>query len=124
MPEFYAVIFGTGEEDAVGPAPAATREGAGVVGAIGSDVGVAGGIGGTSDGGVGGVSLSTGRAEGADAVAPAASLQQQQQEYVAGGAGVRSEELKGVALQERLVRLRETFAKEQCAVVLRQATGW
>eukprot|EP00903_Cladosiphon_okamuranus_P008955 g8569.t1 len=122
MPGFYAAIFGTGEEDAVGPAPAATREGAGVVG--GSDVGVAGGVVGTSDGGVGGMSLSMGRAEGAETVAPAASLQQQQQQYLAGGAGVRSEEVKGVALQARLMRLREAFAKEQCAAVLRQATGW
>lgn len=126
MPEFYAAIFGTGEEGAAEPPPAAAREGAGVVGATASsDVGVAGGVGdSSSEGDLGGRLLSEGRAERAEEAAPAASLQQQQQQHAAGGGGVRSEEVTGVALQERLVRLRETFAKEQCAAVLRQATGW
>lgn len=35
-----------------------------------------------------------------------------------------SEEVSGVALQERLVRLREAFVKEQCGVVLNRAVGW
>lgn len=123
MPEFYAAIFGTGEEDAVGPPSAAAKGGgAGVVGATGSNVGVASGVGVSSDGGVGGVQVSAGRAEGAEAATMGATLQQQQ--FVASGADVRSEGAKGVALQERLVRLRETFAKEQCAAVLRQASGW
>eukprot|EP00752_Nemacystus_decipiens_P007278 g6514.t1 len=123
MPDFYAAIFGTSEEGAAGPSSAARTEGAGAVGPTGSgDAGVAGGVAGSSDGGVGGVSFSAGRAEGTGAAAPAASLQQQH--HVADDVGVRSEEVTGVALQERLVRLREAFAKEQCAAVLRQATGW
>lgn len=112
MPEFYAAIFGTGEEHAVGPPLAATKKGAGVVDATGSDVGVAGGGGGGSDGGVAGVSFS------AD---PAATLEEC---AASSGFDDRPEAVQGVALQERLVRLRETFAKEQCAAVLRQATGW
>lgn len=128
MPEFYAAIFGTGEEGAAEPPPTVAREGAGVVGATASsDVGVAGGVGdSSSEGDLGGRLLSEGRAERAEEAAPAASLEQlqQQQQNAAGGGGVRSEEVTGVALQERLVRLRETFAKEQCAAVLRQATGW
>ncbi|CAM9831640.1 unnamed protein product [Scytosiphon promiscuus] len=35
-----------------------------------------------------------------------------------------SEGVSGVALQERLMRLRETFAKEQCGAVLNRALGW
>lgn len=144
MPEFYAAVFGTGEEDAAGAPSAAAEEGGGVVGATGSDVGVAGGVGGSSGGGAGGVLLLPGWADEAaaattsalntagvggdgvdvEAASPAATAQQEKQN-VAGAGDVRSEEgVKGVALQERLVRLRKAFAKEQCAAVLKQATGW
>lgn len=47
-----------------------------------------------------------------------------QQDVGAGAAGVASQEISGVALQERLVRLREEFAREQCGVVLNRAVGW
>lgn len=67
-----------------------------------------------------------------------ASLQEQQQQLQesqqqqgvpqpdvgAGAAGVASQEMSGIALQERLVRLREAFAREQCGVVLNRAVGW
>lgn len=38
--------------------------------------------------------------------------------------GTGSEGVTGVALQERLMRLRQAFAKEQCGVVLSRAVGW
>ncbi|CAN0130641.1 unnamed protein product [Ectocarpus sp. 6 AP-2014] len=47
-----------------------------------------------------------------------------QQDVEAGAAGVASQEVSGVALQERLVHLREAFAREQCGVVLNRAVGW
>ncbi|CAM9350044.1 unnamed protein product [Ectocarpus sp. 12 AP-2014] len=47
-----------------------------------------------------------------------------QQDVGAGAAGFASQKVGGVALQERLVRLREEFVREQCGVVLNRAVGW
>lgn len=140
MPEFYAAIFGNGEDAAGPPSAAATKEGDGALGATGRDVGVASGVSVSGDGCGGGVLFVAGRAAeaaaattvntarlggddvGGEVAAPAATLQQHQD--VATGADARPEEVKGIALQERLVRLREAFAKEQCSAVLNNATGW
>ena len=36
----------------------------------------------------------------------------------------RNEAFSGIALQEKLVRLREMFAQEQCGKILSGAVGW
>lgn len=135
----------------VGAGVGASIDNGGKDGGCGGDLEIGGGVG--SVGGSDGAAAAAGRAElfagqlgegaavltmstaelGGDGIggeASASAVPQQQQEQQRGGlalsgVGVRPEEdVSGVALQERLAGLREVFTKEQCGLVLKNATGW
>lgn len=142
MPEFYEAIFGSVEERAGAGGVDGSAGGAIAVGPeevrIGD--GVSGDVGGGVEGGAAEAVMNA--AFGDSGIEDAAQLQQPPHQlppqHVVGadtGAAAaaaaatgqdfrRNEAFCGVALQERLVRLREMFAQEQCGKILSGAVGW